>query len=334
MQQPDVSSAAVGTQAQAQAQAQDETVVLIVDDVPTNIQILADILKQDYRVLFATSGEQALSIAATREPDLILLDVMMPGIDGFMVCTRLKKDPLLRDTPVIFVTAMGEVEDETRGFEVGAVDYITKPVSPPVVRARVRNHLELKHQRDLLRRIALVDGLTGIANRRQFDESLDREWRRTQRQDAPLSLIMADIDYFKGYNDHYGHGDGDTALRAVAQTLKAQMLRPTDVAARYGGEEFVCILPETPLAGAEGVAERIRYAVEALAILHAASPDGPYLTLSLGVATAVEPTSASREALLALADQALYEAKKAGRNRVHSKTLASSEPPEANEEIS
>lgn len=130
--------------------------------MPTNIQILADILKQDYRVLFATSGEQALTIAATREPDLILLDVMMPDIDGFTVCTRLKDDPLLRDTPVIFVTAMGEVEDETRGFGVGAVDYLIKPVSPTVVRARVRKHIELKHQRDLLRRIALVDGLTGI----------------------------------------------------------------------------------------------------------------------------------------------------------------------------
>lgn len=327
MQQPDVSSAGGDTE------AQDETVILIVDDVPTNIQILADILKQDYRVLFATSGEQALTIAASREPDLILLDVMMPGIDGFTVCTRLKDDPLLRDTPVIFVTAMGEVEDETRGFEVGAVDYLTKPVSPPVVRARVRNHIELKQQRDLLRRIALVDGLTGIANRHQFDKALDREWRRTQRQGAPLSLIMADIDYFKGYNDHYGHGEGDTALRAVAQALKAQMLRPTDLAARYGGEEFVCILPETPLAGAEEVAERIRHAVEAQAIPHAASPDAPYLTLSLGVATAVEPTSASRESLLTLADRALYKAKKAGRNRVCSETLASSVPPEANEDV-
>ncbi len=325
MRHPDVSSEA----ANFIAEAPSDIVVLIVDDVPANIQILADILKQDYRVFFATSGEQAMSMAATREPDLILLDVMMPDIDGFTVCSRLKEDPLLRDTPVIFVTAMSEVEDETRGFEVGAVDYVTKPVSPPVVRARVRNHLELKHQRDLLRRIALIDGLTGIANRRQFNETLDREWRRAQRLGVPLSLVMADIDYFKGYNDHYGHGDGDTALRAVAQALNAQMLRPTDLAARYGGEEFICILPETPLAGAVEVAERIRQAVETLAIPHAVSSIAPHLTLSLGVAAAPEPACASWEALLTLADEALYTAKKAGRNQVHSETLSVVAPPAA-----
>ncbi|WP_240776363.1 diguanylate cyclase [Nitrincola alkalilacustris] len=298
-----------------------DTLVLIVDDVATNIQILADTLKDKHHIIFATSGSEALKMAARHEPDLILLDVMMPDIDGFAVCKQLKEDPRLQDIPVIFVTALSEVEDETKGLDLGAVDYITKPVSPPIVRARVRNHLQLKYQRDLLRRIALLDGLTGIANRRHFDDVYEREWRRAQRQGTSLSLVLADIDFFKGYNDHYGHQAGDACLRNVARGVCEQIHRPADLAARFGGEEFICMLPDTPTEGAEEVAERIREAVEALALPHAASAIAPHVTLSLGVATALEPVTTSAEALLKLADEQLYTAKKAGRNQVRTAIL-------------
>ena len=297
------------------------TLILIVDDVATNIQIMADTLKDEHRIIFATSGSEALKMAAKYEPDLILLDVMMPDIDGFTVCKQLKEDRLLREIPVIFVTALSEVDDETKGLDIGAVDYITKPVSPPIVRARVRNHLQLKYQRDLLRRIALHDGLTGIANRRHFDDTFEREWRRAQRQGTPISLVLADIDFFKGYNDHYGHQAGDICLRSVAQCLSEQMRRPTDLAARFGGEEFICVLPDTSIEGAEEVAERIRQAVEALAIPHEASILTPHVSLSLGVATALEPASTFAERLLKLADECLYVAKKAGRNQVKTAIL-------------
>ncbi|MBY0430474.1 MAG: diguanylate cyclase [Rhodospirillales bacterium] len=289
--------------------------VLVVDDVAANIQVLAEILKTEYQVLFATSGTDALRIARAKEPDLVLLDVMMPDMDGLTVCARLKADPTMDHIPVIFVTAMGEVADETKGLAVGAIDYITKPVSPPIVRSRVRNHLELKRQRDLLRHIALVDGLTGIANRRRFDEIFAEEWRRAQRRQASLSLIIGDVDHFKGYNDHYGHQAGDECLKAVAQSMAGEMIRSGDVAARFGGEEFVCLLPDTDRDGARQVAERIRAALTRLALAHEASQVAGIVTLSLGIATTIPKAGTNPGDLLALADSHLYEAKKAGRNR-------------------
>lgn len=289
--------------------------VLVVDDVPANIQVLAHILKDIHTVVFAKSGEEALAMAQKIVPDIILLDVMMPDMDGYTVCTKLKANPSLSHIPVIFVSAMGEVEDETRGLEVGAIDYITKPANPAIVRCRVNNHLELKRQRDLLRQIALMDGLTAIANRRRFDEVFEAEWRRAVRKHAPLSLILCDVDHFKTYNDHYGHQAGDDCLRAVAKVIAGQMNRPGDLAARYGGEEFTCILPETDLDGALMVAENIRLELERLALPHAASSVGPIVSLSLGVATARPTGDAIRTDLIAFADTRLYEAKKAGRNR-------------------
>ncbi len=290
--------------------------ILVVDDIPSNVHVLSRILKDDYDIYFATDGMKALDLVQARLPDLVLLDIMMPGMDGYEVCRRIKTDPTTRDIPVIFISAKSEVEDETYGLEVGAIDFITKPISPPIVKARVRNHLLLKRQADLLRALSFIDGLTGIANRRRFDEVLLREWRRCARSHLPLSLIMLDVDHFKAYNDHYGHQAGDECLRSVATLLDEQMKRPGDLVARYGGEEFICLLPETDVDGATSVAERLREAVVGQQLPHALSPVGGHVTISLGVASAMPLGEAPPDGLTQLADRLLYEAKRAGRNRV------------------
>ena len=290
--------------------------ILVVDDEPANIELIADIFEHDYEVLFAMNGEKALEIAAAAAPDLILLDVMLPGMDGFEVCSRLKAEPLTRDIPVIFVTGLGDTAAETKGLELGAMDYITKPINPPVVRMRVRNQIELKQARDQLARLATTDGLTGLANRRRFDEVLAMEHARHVRSGAKLALIMLDIDHFKLFNDTYGHVRGDDCLRAVAKVLKTTLHRATDLAARYGGEEFACILPDTiPPHGAHAVAERIRREVAGLNIPHGNSPTAGHVTVSLGVITACCTQDSDPSALVSLADKQLYRAKTAGRNQ-------------------
>ncbi len=290
--------------------------VLIVDDAPTNIQLLSMVLGHEHELLFATHSQEALELAVAQTPDLVLLDVMMPGLNGYEVCMRLKADPRTRSIPVIFVTALSREEDEAKGLEAGAIDYIVKPFSPPIVRARVRNHLELKRYRDFLENLSATDGLTGIPNRRQFDEFLAREWRRAVRSQLPLSLIMMDIDYFKAFNDCYGHLAGDDCLRQVAQVLATGARRPADLVARYGGEEFVCVLPETEWSGARLVAQQLGEKVEALRIPHAASPVGDYLTLSLGVGTLTPDVGQPPTLLIEQADVQLYAAKQRGRNQV------------------
>lgn len=291
--------------------------ILIVDDEITNIELIADLFEADHEVLFATTGARALEIAATAMPDLILLDVMLPGMDGFEVCARLKADRLTVDIPVIFVTGMGDVVAETRGLALGAVDYITKPINPPVVRVRVTNHIELKKARDRLTQLAVTDGLTGLANRRRFDEMLALEFARHLRSHADLTLILLDIDHFKLFNDTYGHLRGDDCLRAIARVIERAMYRVTDLAARYGGEEFGCILPETgPPSDVIAVAERIRQGVIALEIPHQTSTTAAHVTVSLGVATHRCTSDGSPDHLIAHADEQLYLAKSQGRNQI------------------
>ena len=301
--------------------------ILLVDDDPAAIQLLASMLEGVGSLRFAVTGADALRMARERTPDLVMLDAEMPGMSGFDVCQALQADPLLATVPVIFVTSHSEPEFETSGFDFGASDFICKPVNKSQVQARVKSQLRLKHGADELRRLATVDPLTGTANRRRFDAALECEWLRAQRHADPLSLLMIDVDHFKLYNDHYGHPGGDRVLRAVAQAMAAASLRPADVLARYGGEEFAMLLPQTPRAGAEHVAQRLLAAVAALAIPHAASPTDRVLTISVGIGCCHQPSElAARDAgpgagrrrwsvaeLVQAADSALYAAKQGGR---------------------
>lgn len=295
--------------------------LLLVDDEPVNIQTLHQLFAGDCQVLMATSGAQALALARDRQPDLLLLDVQMPGMDGYEVCAQLKADPTVAQIAVIFVTAHDRPEDETRALEAGAADFISKPFNPAVVRARVRAQLTIKLQADLLREMAFVDGLTGVHNRRHFDERLEAEAQRARRGRSSLSLLLADVDFFKRYNDCYGHLAGDDCLRRVARALQSCLHRPADVLSRYGGEEFACILPETDLAGALAVAEAMEEAVRALRIPHERSDVGPFATVSLGIAAAAPALRCATADLVALADEQLYRAKAEGRGRVCAQQL-------------
>lgn len=290
--------------------------LLVVDDQRINILVLNELFREDCDVFMATSGEQALQVCRAQLPDLVLLDVQMDGIDGYEVCRRLKADAETRDIPVIFITAQGGEADEVRGLQLGAVDFIAKPINPVIVRARVQTHLTLKLQSDILRSMALLDGLTGVANRRKFDEQLLRDWRQSQREQTSLSLILVDVDHFKRYNDHYGHQAGDAALQAVARVLTSTLRRPHDLLARYGGEEFVGVLPNTGLSEAVKLAERMQAGVRALNLEHSGSPEAQVVTISLGVATVVARSDLAPQALVEAADQQLYAAKQAGRARV------------------
>ena len=290
--------------------------VLIVDDSAVNVMILERILVADYHIFTANNGADALTIAAENELDLILLDVMMPDMNGFETCRKLKADEQLKDIPVIFITALDDMKDEMEGLRLGAIDYIIKPVKPGIVHVRVKNHIELKRGRDILARLSLVDGLTGIPNRRAFDESFDTEWRRTKRAKDPLSLIIIDIDQFKDYNDTYGHVAGDACLRRVAEVLAESLVRAGDFVARFGGEEFVCLLPSLDQESALVVAEKLRKAVVDAALVHENSATAPHVTISVGLTTTTAEDEETTETLLKLADDNLYKAKENGRNQV------------------
>jgi diguanylate cyclase (GGDEF)-like protein len=291
--------------------------VLIVDDNPLNIQVLAEGLSREYRVKIATRGEKALEIADTLpRPDLILLDVMMPEMDGYTVCRKLKADANTKEIPVIFITAKNQMADELYGLSLGAVDYITKPFQFPIVEARVRTHMDLKRKYDLLEKLALLDGLTEIPNRHSFETLLQKEWRRCMRSRKEFSCLMIDIDFFKPYNDHYGHGAGDECLRQIATALKNALKRPGDFVARYGGEEFAVLLPETGCEGAVITAEEIRSAVRRLALKHDYSEVMDIVTISIGAACIVPGEDTSPRGFIDMADRMLYKAKLSGRDRV------------------
>jgi diguanylate cyclase (GGDEF)-like protein len=289
--------------------------LLIVDDQPANVQALYQLFAADHQVFMATRGEQALQLCLERQPDLVLLDVVMPGMDGYQVCTLLRADPATAAIPVIFVTAERDETAETHALDVGGVDFITKPVNPKIVRARVRTHLQLKRQGDLLREWVYIDGLTNVANRRLFEERVAAEWARAVRQGEPLSALMIDIDHFKRFNDCYGHQAGDDCLKRVAAELKAALKRPTDLVARYGGEEFVVLLPDTDLAGAQRVAAQVRRQLQAAAIPHADSPLGGIVSASIGICSKPADVVGSVAALLREADAQLYVAKSRGRDQ-------------------
>jgi diguanylate cyclase (GGDEF)-like protein len=291
--------------------------VLIVDDEVSNIEIMNAVLEDDYEVCFATGGEQALGMLRDVMPDLILLDVLMPGLDGFEVCRRIKQEALLVDIPVIFTTGLGDTEDEMRGLALGAIDYVTKPIQPAVLRARVNNHVELKQLRDRLAELAVTDALTGLSNRRHLERTLEREIARLARKGEWLTVFMIDIDFFKQFNDTYGHLAGDRAITMVAAALMRAVKRSSDMCARYGGEEFACLLPGTSPVDALTVAEEIRLQVQSLNIPHAQSLVSPFITISMGVASGRCMPGADGALWVAEADRQLYRSKHDGRNRIH-----------------
>ncbi len=297
--------------------------VLVVDDEKQNRDLLTELLKHDCRVILAKNGTQAIDRAHELQPDLILLDVMMPDINGHLVIQSLKHDDATRQIPVIFISALDSPEDEERGLDLGAVDYITKPFHPSIVRKRVRNHLQSVHHRHLLENLAKIDSLTEIANRRRYNEALENEWRRCARSGAPLSLAIIDVDHFKAYNDRLGHAAGDTILRSIATTLHGFMRRPGDLAARYGGEEFILLLPQVDANAAQRIGEDIRASVESLRLHHPDSPVSPYVTISLGGMTTLPTDGQVDPQFFQQADTALYKAKSAGRNRMVWQRIAS-----------
>ena len=297
----------------------DQSRILIVDDTPQNIQVLGTILRQEgYRINVAQNGKKAIETAHKVHPDLILLDVMMPEMDGFEACLKLRQSEETKDIPIIFLTAKKELDDVVKGFEVGGVDYVSKPFNSIELLARIRTHLDLWHKTRQLQGMADKDGLTMIANRRRFDAFYDLEWRRCLRNNASVSLVMIDIDFFKNYNDYYGHLQGDTCLKKIAEIVDLKCRRPGDLAARYGGEEFVAVLSETDLESARQVAEGIRQQVETLQIPHERSKALKFITVSMGLATTMPVSAENKMSLLSAADEQLYEAKKRGRNQIAS----------------
>jgi diguanylate cyclase (GGDEF)-like protein len=310
--------------------------ILIVDDNQANLRIATAYLqKNQFEILTARDGHSGIERALLAQPDLILLDVHMPGINGFDVCRTLKADPQTTAIPVIFMTAQTNIEAIIQGFEVGGVDYIAKPFHLEELLARVTTHLTIfRLQRELqaeilerkqtevalrkanleLQRLAVLDELTQIANRRRFDQYLEAQWG--QAQQPGLSLLLCDIDSFKSYNDGYGHQAGDHCLHLIAQGLSRAVGRVKDLVARYGGEEFAAILPNTDIPGALAVAQAMRDQVRALNIPHAFSAVNRLVTVSIGVSSMIPSRQQSPSELIAAADAALYEAKNAGRDRI------------------
>lgn len=291
----------------------DKQKLLIIDDEPVNIRLIKEVLGNDYEYYFATNGNKGIEIAVSSPVDLILLDIVMPDINGFEVCTKLKNIVSTQDIPIIFITASISEEDEAKGLELGAVDYVSKPIRPAVLRVRVKNHLELKKHREALRKSAEIDVLTNIPNRRRFDYVYTSESKHSERTGNKLSVLMIDIDYFKHYNDTYGHAAGDHCIKQVAQTIKNTLHRPRDFVARYGGEEFVVLLPETDDEGASNVANEILKNIFNNKIEHESSKVSNYVTVSIGGTSAIILDKAK---ILKEADEMLYKAKANGRNQV------------------
>lgn len=291
--------------------------ILVVDDSPLNTKIMETALIEDYEVLISHNGKEALSICNSNDPpDLILLDIIMPEIDGYEICRRLNRSAKTKDIPVIFLTSLTAAKDIEFGLTLGAIDYITKPFSIPIIKAKIKNHLAVKYYQDTLKINTDVDQLTQIANRRRFDDTMTLEIKKAKRAGTILSVLLLDIDHFKFYNDTYGHLEGDTCLKKVAAALSTALKRPKDLAARWGGEEFACLLPNTNAKGAQNVAESLRAAIQNLSIPHESSLVSDVITVSIGVVASNPMDENSFDNLLKRADEALYQAKETGRNRI------------------
>lgn len=305
--------------------------ILVVEDTRINLKVVSHYLERlGITPLPAENGTRAVELFIAERPEMVLLDVVLPDFDGFEVARRIRQAEKPGEwAPILFLTSMTEDEALEKGIAAGGDDYLYKPVSEVVLGAKIRAMQRIIQMRSSLvvltkkldnanrelRRLSSLDWLTEIPNRRSFEETLEREWRRSMRQGTEFSVLMCDIDHFKAYNDSLGHPAGDQCLRHVAHTLDDAMVRGGDFVARYGGEEFAVILADTPLAGAQVVAERMRAAIESLAIPHPVNDTG-HITASFGAASGVAMPEAGALALVKLADKALYEAKRLGRNRI------------------
>jgi diguanylate cyclase (GGDEF)-like protein len=289
--------------------------VLIVDDENSNIMSLTHILSPHYVVYAAKNGRKAIEAAGKYLPDVILLDIIMPEMDGHAVIAALKENEKTCDIPVIFITGLSNTEDEEKGLALGAADYISKPFSSAVVLLRVKNQVKILNQFRIIDQMSKVDQLTSIPNRRGFDIRMDMEWVRAIREKTLISILIMDVDKFKAYNDTYGHQQGDVALQSVAKTVVQSLKRPGDFAARWGGEEFVVLLPNTDASGAMNIAERIRLNISNV-LIPCADGTETKITISIGVKTQSPWRENSLDNFIAGADKALYKAKETGRNRV------------------
>ncbi len=326
--------------------------ILLVDDRPENLLTLESLLEgPDVSLVKAESGYDALGLTLDYEFALVLLDVQMPGMDGYETAELLRGNKKTKHIPIIFITAGSKDREHIfKGYDSGGVDYLFKPLEPEVLKSKVGVFLELHRKRIELERktreldakiaqleevqlelersnqklklLSASDGLTGLANRRCFDETFLKEWKRCSREQETLSLVIVDIDNFKAYNDFYGHIAGDVALKQVAQALDGALKRPVDIACRYGGEEFTVILPGTDRVGAELVARRMQKAVEDARIKHEGAGTSGFVTISMGVVSTVPNDKLQPTQLLQAADQELYRAKADGRDRYHVVDLA------------
>jgi diguanylate cyclase (GGDEF)-like protein len=263
-----------------------------------------------------------LALAIEHQPDVILLDVGMPVLNGYQVCRKLKETESTRNIPVVFSTGHDSDADEIEGFRVGATDYITKPFRMDLVKLRIKNVLDLKHKTDLLEELANLDGLTHISNRRKFENIFKHKWQESAVNKSLISVFMIDIDYFKQYNDHYGHAHGDRCLVRIAQILDVLCTANNAAPARYGGEEFVVVMSEHTSLTPQKFSEAIRVAVLDLALPHKASECADLITVSIGSATTIANTKIDKQLLLEAADKQLYVAKNQGRNQVTSTNMA------------
>ena len=289
--------------------------ILVVDDMTTTLLLLHDLLKDTYEVKIAKSGTKALEILESpNDIDLILLDIEMPDINGYDVCKRIKNNETIKNIPVIFVTARNSEEDEEYGLNLGAIDYITKPFNKTITKLRLKNYLELKIKNDMLEKLSMYDGLTNIRNRRFFDETFEKTFSEIKRDKKSLAVLMIDIDFFKPYNDNYGHGQGDETLRKVAKALEKTIKRASDFVARYGGEEFVILLKDINKDGVEAVANNLLNAIRELKITHEFSKIENYVTVSIGVSYYNSSSDITKLELLLKADETLYNVKNSGRN--------------------
>ncbi|MEW6991235.1 diguanylate cyclase [Colwelliaceae bacterium 6441] len=295
--------------------------ILIVDDEKANRKILKELLQDEATIIFAKNGQQAIEYARKHIPDLILLDVIMPDRSGFDVIEEIKNDPITMNISVIFVTGLANSDDEERGFDLGGCDYIYKPFKANIVIARVLMHLELIQQRKMLNEIAHIDALTGISNRRKMDLVLADELAANKRDKKQLAVALIDVDFFKPYNDNYGHGAGDIALKKVAASFREVLQRPRDFAARYGGEEFLIILPDSNMEGSKLIISNIVQAIADKEIKHEHSKASNLLTISIGAVIIDDNQKTSTSDVLLKADNLLYQAKKNGRDQFVIETL-------------